>query len=167
MRSKLIEIARALQLEWHFSKREILGIWLTLAPYGGNLEGVRAGAMAWFGASARNLDAVMKEYAPGGELFVFDSDLPRQHSGWESYKEDWWVFLGATTAVKAQVEALGVTVVGDAAFSHNLLHLTWTSKADGSRREQLMSVSDAYRKIDGHWRIAGQSLERLGDSGAG
>jgi penicillin-binding protein 1C len=56
VRSKLIEIARALQLEWHFSKREIAGIWLTLAPYGGNLEGVRAGAMAWFGASARNLD---------------------------------------------------------------------------------------------------------------
>lgn len=57
VRSKLIEIARALQLEWHFSKREILGIWLTLAPYGGNLEGARAGAMAWFGASTRNLDA--------------------------------------------------------------------------------------------------------------
>jgi penicillin-binding protein 1C len=57
VRSKLIEIARALQLEWHFSKREILGIWLTLAPYGGNLEGVRAGSMAWFATSARNLDA--------------------------------------------------------------------------------------------------------------
>jgi penicillin-binding protein 1C len=57
VRSKLIEIARALQLEWHFSKHDILGIWLTLAPYGGNLEGVRVGSMAWFGASARNLDA--------------------------------------------------------------------------------------------------------------
>jgi len=57
VRSKLIEIARAMQLEWHFSKRDILGIWLTLAPYGGNLEGVRAGSMAWFGASPRNLDA--------------------------------------------------------------------------------------------------------------
>jgi penicillin-binding protein 1C len=57
VRSKLIEIARALQLEWRFSKRDILGIWLTLAPYGGNLEGIRAGSMAWFGASARNLDA--------------------------------------------------------------------------------------------------------------
>jgi penicillin-binding protein 1C len=56
IRSKLIEMARAVQLEWHFSKREIIGIWLTLAPYGGNLEGVRAGAMAWFGASPRNLD---------------------------------------------------------------------------------------------------------------
>jgi penicillin-binding protein 1C len=57
IRSKLIEIARALQLEWHFSKRDILSIWLTLAPYGGNLEGVRAGSLAWFGTSARNLDA--------------------------------------------------------------------------------------------------------------
>jgi penicillin-binding protein 1C len=57
VRSKIIEIARALQLEWHFSKREILGIWLTLAPYGGNLEGVRAGSMAWFGSSPRTLDA--------------------------------------------------------------------------------------------------------------
>ncbi len=56
VRSKLIEIARAIQLEWHFSKREVLGIWLSLAPYGGNLEGVRAGSMAWFGTSARNLD---------------------------------------------------------------------------------------------------------------
>ncbi len=48
LRSKLIEIARAVQLEAHFSKRDILGIWLTLAPMGGNLEGVRAGALAWF-----------------------------------------------------------------------------------------------------------------------
>jgi penicillin-binding protein 1C len=57
IRSKLIEIVRALQLEVHFSKRDILGMWLSLAPYGGNLEGVRAGSMAWFGAAPRNLDA--------------------------------------------------------------------------------------------------------------
>ena len=56
VRSKLIEIFRALQLEAHFSKREILGMWLTLAPYGGNLEGVRAGALAWFGTSPRLLE---------------------------------------------------------------------------------------------------------------
>lgn len=55
--SKLIEIARAMQLELRFSKREILGIWMTLAPMGGNLEGVRAGALAWFGVPAQNLEA--------------------------------------------------------------------------------------------------------------
>jgi penicillin-binding protein 1C len=47
--AKLIEMARALQLEWHLSKDEILGLYLTLAPYGGNLEGVRAASLFYFG----------------------------------------------------------------------------------------------------------------------
>ncbi len=56
LRSKLIEAARAVQLEWRFGKQGVLGIWLTLAPYGGNLEGIQAGARAWFGSSAALLD---------------------------------------------------------------------------------------------------------------
>ena len=57
LRSKLIEMARAMQLEARFSKEEILGIWLTLAPQGGNLEGLRAGSLAWFGRPPGQLDA--------------------------------------------------------------------------------------------------------------
>ncbi|MCU0887801.1 MAG: transglycosylase domain-containing protein, partial [Rubritepida sp.] len=49
LRSKAIEIARAVQLEWRFGKAGVLDIWLTLAPQGGNIEGLRAGALAWFG----------------------------------------------------------------------------------------------------------------------
>jgi penicillin-binding protein 1C len=55
LRSKLVEALRALQLEHRFSKNEILGIWLTLASEGGNIEGVRAGALAWFGRPAAQL----------------------------------------------------------------------------------------------------------------
>ena len=47
--AKLIDTFRALQLEARFSKREILALYLTLAPYGGNLEGVRAASLAYFG----------------------------------------------------------------------------------------------------------------------
>ena len=47
--AKLIEMVRAIQLERRYSKAEILQAWLTLAPYGGNLEGVRAASWAWFG----------------------------------------------------------------------------------------------------------------------
>lgn len=57
LRSKAVEILRALQLEARFSKDEILGIWLSLAPQGGNLEGLRAGSLAWFGRSPATLDA--------------------------------------------------------------------------------------------------------------
>jgi penicillin-binding protein 1C len=46
---KLADIARALQLEAHFSKHEILTMYLTLAPMGGNLEGVRAASLTYFG----------------------------------------------------------------------------------------------------------------------
>ena len=42
--AKLIEMARAVQLEWRYGKDEILAMYLTLAPFGGNVEGVRAAA---------------------------------------------------------------------------------------------------------------------------
>lgn len=46
--SKLAEMVRALQLERRLSKREILELYLTLAPYGGNVEGVRAASRIYF-----------------------------------------------------------------------------------------------------------------------
>jgi penicillin-binding protein 1C len=47
--NKLIEMFRALQLEWRFSKDEILQLYLNLAPYGGNIEGVKAASLLYFG----------------------------------------------------------------------------------------------------------------------
>ena len=47
--AKLVEMGRALQIERRLSKDEILGAYLTFAPYGGNLEGVRAASLAYFG----------------------------------------------------------------------------------------------------------------------
>jgi penicillin-binding protein 1C len=53
--SKLIECLRAFQLEERLSKRRILALYLTLAPYGGNLEGVRAASLAYFGHEPESL----------------------------------------------------------------------------------------------------------------
>lgn len=53
--SKLIEMARAIQLERRLSKREILELYLTLAPYGGNLEGVRAASLIYYGREPERL----------------------------------------------------------------------------------------------------------------
>ncbi len=53
--AKLIEMARAAQLEGRFDKRQILALYLTLAPYGGNLEGVRAASLAYFGHGPESL----------------------------------------------------------------------------------------------------------------
>ena len=52
---KLIQITRALQLETRLSKEEILDLYLTLAPFGGNIEGVRAASLTYFGKEPRRL----------------------------------------------------------------------------------------------------------------
>ncbi len=53
--AKLRQIARALELERALSKPQILALYLTLAPYGGNLEGVRAASLAYFGKEPHRL----------------------------------------------------------------------------------------------------------------
>jgi penicillin-binding protein 1C len=53
--AKVRQAIRALELEWALSKDEILGLYLTLAPYGGNLEGIRAASFAYFGKEPRRL----------------------------------------------------------------------------------------------------------------
>jgi penicillin-binding protein 1C len=53
--AKLLQAVRALQLEQAVNKDEILDLYLTLAPYGGNLEGIRAASLAYFGTEPRRL----------------------------------------------------------------------------------------------------------------
>ncbi|QND49249.1 penicillin-binding protein 1C [Rhizobium lusitanum] len=53
--AKLLQIARAIQIERRLSKEQILDLYLTHAPYGGNLEGVRAASLAYFGREPRQL----------------------------------------------------------------------------------------------------------------
>jgi penicillin-binding protein 1C len=53
--AKLRQMVRAVQLERKLSKDEILDLYLTLAPFGGNLEGVRAASFAYFGKEPKRL----------------------------------------------------------------------------------------------------------------
>ncbi|WP_244491390.1 penicillin-binding protein 1C [Bosea sp. Root381] len=53
--AKLRQALRALELERRLSKSQILDLYLTLAPFGGNLEGVRAASFAYFGKEPRRL----------------------------------------------------------------------------------------------------------------
>src|SRR5215467_3395948 len=52
---KLKQILRALQLEAHLSKREILTLYLDRAPFGGTIEGVEAASWAYLGKPASRL----------------------------------------------------------------------------------------------------------------
>ncbi|KFN44671.1 penicillin-binding protein 1C [Arenimonas oryziterrae] len=52
---KIRQMLRALQLELHCSKTEILTIYLNHAPFGGTIEGVEAASWAYLGKSSRKL----------------------------------------------------------------------------------------------------------------
>jgi penicillin-binding protein 1C len=46
--NKLVEMFRAFQLEYKYSKNEILQLYLNLVPYGGNIEGVKSASILYF-----------------------------------------------------------------------------------------------------------------------
>ncbi|WP_426701598.1 penicillin-binding protein 1C [Rhodanobacter sp. Col0626] len=54
-RGKLVQIFRALQLEAHLSKAQILDLYLNHAPFGGPIEGVEAASWAYLGKPATRL----------------------------------------------------------------------------------------------------------------
>src|SRR5207253_3190611 len=55
LRGKFVQIVRALELERHYSKAEILEAYLNLAPYGRNIEGAGAASLIYFGKNAEHL----------------------------------------------------------------------------------------------------------------
>lgn len=52
---KVRQVWRAMQLEWHLSKEQILTLYLNRAPFGGTLQGVGAASWAYLGKSPAQL----------------------------------------------------------------------------------------------------------------
>jgi penicillin-binding protein 1C len=53
--AKLRQIVRAVEIEQQLSKEQILDLYLAMAPFGGNLEGVRAASIAYFSKEPKRL----------------------------------------------------------------------------------------------------------------
>jgi ketosteroid isomerase-like protein len=118
-------------------------------------------------ASAKDLDAIMKVYVPGNDLFVFDLGVPRQHVGWEDYKKDWHDFLALLSApIKFTVSDLSVMSDGKIAYGHSIQHLSG-KMTDGSPADMTVRVTDVYRKIDGKWLIVQEHVSVPIDFSAG
>ncbi len=80
--SKLIEAFRALQLELRVGKEEILRLYLSYAPYGGNIEGISAASYVYFGHAPEELSAA--------EMAVLLL-LPQSPSRWGGYSRNQWL----------------------------------------------------------------------------
>ena len=108
---------------------------------------------------AKDVDTIMKAYAPGTELFVFDIVPPRQYVGFDAYKKDWQDFLAAFPGPvdKFEVQDLSIVADGKLAYSHSIQDAILTSK-DGSKFNLTVRVTDCYRKINGKWLITVEHL---------
>ncbi len=53
--AKLRQIVRAIEIERELTKDQVLSLYLELAPYGGNIEGIRAASLIYFGKEPRRL----------------------------------------------------------------------------------------------------------------
>jgi len=103
---------------------------------------------------AKDVDAIMKGYAPGAELFVFDVTPPRQRIGFDDYKKDWQAFFSAFPGAvdKFEVQDLSIVTDGKLAYSHSIQPAIVTAK-DGSKFSLTVRVTDCYRKVNGQWLI--------------
>ena len=103
--------------------------------------------------NAKDLDAIMKMYVPGNDLFVFDVGVPRQHVGWDDYKKDWQDFLAMFSGpIKFEISDLSITSDGMIAYGHSIQHVSGKA-ADGSSMDMTVRVTDVYRKMDGKWLV--------------
>lgn len=79
--NKILEVFRAFQLEWRYSKEEILALYLSMIPLGGNIEGLQTGAMMYYRTPlqrlniAQTLDLILIPNDPNGLRPDRNSDL--------------------------------------------------------------------------------------------
>ena len=90
--NKLLEILRAMQLEAHFSKAEILQLYLNLVPYGSNIEGVKSAALLYFQqppnylSLAQTVTLAIIPNRPGGLVLGRDNArIVRERNRWLRY----------------------------------------------------------------------------------
>jgi ketosteroid isomerase-like protein len=108
---------------------------------------------------AKDVAGIMKAYAPGNELFVFDVVPPRQYVGFDAYKKDFEDFFAAFPGPvdKFEVQDLSIVADGKLAFSHSVQPGILTAR-DGSKFNLVARVTDAYRKINGKWLITHEHI---------
>jgi len=112
-RGKFVQIVRALELERHYSKSEILEAYLNLAPYGRNIEGVGAASQIYFGKTAAHLTkpesislCVIPQSPTRRALFANrdNQSLNSAQSGWYDRAKINWQFSARSFSPRAQTE---------------------------------------------------------------
>lgn len=101
----------------------------------------------------KDLNGVMSLYVPGDGLFVFDVGPPREHRGWNDYREDWkTLFAGFKDSPTFKLIDFVMTIDGDVAYTHSAQQVT-VNMGGKTRTTVILRVTDVLRKVNGKWLI--------------
>ena len=102
---------------------------------------------------AKDVDAIMKVYAPDQTMVVFDVVPPRQYVGAASYRQDWQKFFGSFDGpITVELTDLDGVADRNLAYSHSIQHVAGTDK-QGKKLDLTVRVTDVYKKARGRWQI--------------
>jgi uncharacterized protein (TIGR02246 family) len=102
---------------------------------------------------AKDADAIMKVYAPGQTLVVFDVVPPRQYVGAAAYRKDWQTFFDSFDGpITVELTDLDGAADRNLAYSHSIQHVAGTDK-HGKKLDLTVRVTDVYKKARGQWLI--------------
>jgi penicillin-binding protein 1C len=141
--AKIKECFRALQLESHFTKNEILNMYLTLAPFGSNIEGVKAAANAYFNKPPNKL--TISEVALLVALVQSPTQLrpdryPEKAKKARQHILDLMQTQGFINANEAQVQAKEPIPDHLIKFPRQVPHLAWRLKQLYPLRSEIIST---------------------------
>ena len=116
---------------------------------------------------AKDLDGIMKVYAPDQTLVVFDVVPPRQYVGAAAYRKDWQTFLDSFDGpITVELTDLDVGADRNLAYSHSIQRVAGTDK-QGKKLDLTVRVTDVYKKIRGRWLIVHEHVSVPVDLDAG
>jgi uncharacterized protein (TIGR02246 family) len=102
---------------------------------------------------AKDVDAIMKVYAPDQTMVVFDVVPPRQYVGAAAYRKDWQTFFDSLDGpITFEVSDLDGVADRNLAYSHSIQHVAGTDK-QGRKLDLTVRVTHVYKKVHGRWQI--------------
>ena len=116
---------------------------------------------------AKDLDGVMRMYAPGNALTAYDIVPPLKYRGADAYRKD-YATLFASFAGSPHVEFPGMHIETgkDVAFVYGLERMTG-KLTDGTTMDVWLRYTDGLKRIDGQWRVVHEHVSVPVDMASG
>ena len=107
---------------------------------------------------ARDLDGIMKMYAPGDELVSYDAVPPLQYKGFAAYRKDYEGFLALFEGAP-HVDIVYTSIAADRrlAYAYGTERFTGTLKG-GQKFDDNVRWTEVLRKIGGQWRVVHEHI---------